>query len=46
MGINEINRAVEYAWNSIGEDYFQKLLDQMPARCQAVINAQGRITKY
>jgi hypothetical protein len=34
------------AWDVIGADELQAFAREMPARCQAVIDADGRHTKY
>ena len=34
------------AWNAIGEDLLEDLIQSMPARCQAIIDANGLYTKY
>ena len=34
------------AWESIGQRRLDQLIDEMPARCQAVIDAQGMQIKY
>jgi transposase len=41
-----IRGALQEAWDALPETYLQELLDSMPARCQAVINAEGRHTQY
>lgn len=37
---------VQEAWDRISEEYLQWLIDSMPERCQAVIDAKGGHTKY
>uniref|UniRef100_A0A8R1IHF9 Uncharacterized protein n=1 Tax=Caenorhabditis japonica TaxID=281687 RepID=A0A8R1IHF9_CAEJA len=37
---------LEAAWKSIPMTVVQTLLDSMPRRCQAVIDAKGCPTKY
>lgn len=34
------------AWEELTESFLAELLDSMPARCQAVIDANGMHTKY
>ena len=46
MTITQTRRAVQMAWEVVGDALFRELLDQMPARCQAVIDANGMHTKY
>ena len=41
-----LRKAVREAWDSISERRLNELLDEMPARCQAVIDANGMQTKY
>ena len=42
----QLRKAVNEAWEAVSADYLGQLLDEMPARCQAVINAKGKIPKY
>ncbi|POS82122.1 hypothetical protein EPUL_006413, partial [Erysiphe pulchra] len=37
---------VKEAWDSVPFEYFVKLIETMPARCQAVKAADGGPTKY
>lgn len=37
---------VTEAWNAVPESYLQDLLSTMPARCEAVIAANGRHTRF
>jgi DDE superfamily endonuclease/Transposase len=41
-----LKEAVWEAWTALPEDFLQNLIDQMPVRCQAVIDANGRHTRY
>jgi len=41
-----LRKAVTEAWEAVGQAALDKLLDGMHARCVAVINADGRATKY
>ena len=41
-----LRQAVTMAWESIEQRRLDQLIDEMPARCQAVIDAQGMHTKY
>ena len=41
-----LRRYVNEAWNELPESYLQELLASMPARCQAVIDANGMHTKF
>ena len=36
-----LREAVAAAWEAVEEDYLEELLATMPARCQAVIDADG-----
>uniref|UniRef100_A0A8R1IFD0 DDE_3 domain-containing protein n=1 Tax=Caenorhabditis japonica TaxID=281687 RepID=A0A8R1IFD0_CAEJA len=44
--VNQIFAQLEAAWKSIPMTVVQTLLDSMPRRCQAVIDAKGYPTKY
>jgi DDE superfamily endonuclease len=46
LSLSETRQAVEAAWESITPQELRKLVDSMPQRCQAVIDAQGGHTKY
>lgn len=37
---------VEEAWRELPESYLESLINQMPERCKAVIEANGMHTKY
>ena len=43
---NQLQEAIQEAWNSIPESTIQSLIDSMPARLQAVIDANGGPTKW
>jgi transposase len=36
-----LKRLVQQAWDSVSEDYLRELLQSMPARCRAIIEADG-----
>jgi transposase len=38
--------AVNEAWNSITNEQIRELIETMPKRCKAIIDAQGGHTKY
>ena len=38
---DQLRRRVQEAWESIGEEVLDQLIDTMPFRCQAVIDANG-----
>ena len=41
-----LREAIIAAWNAVPESYLTELLESMPKRCQAVIDAEGRHTQY
>ena len=41
-----LRRAIAAAWEAIEEDYLEELLSIMQARCQAVIDADGKQTPW
>jgi ketohexokinase/beta-glucosidase len=41
-----LREAVAEAWNAVTNEVVRELIRSMPARCQAVIDAQGGHTKY
>lgn len=43
---DELFEIVLKAWNDIGSDVLTSLVESMPRRCQAVIDAKGYQTKY
>jgi transposase len=45
-GYDAIREALNSAWDALPEDFLEKLIQEMPARCQAVIDANGMHTKY
>jgi hypothetical protein len=42
----ELWEAIQNVWNEIPIDSLINLVDSMPRRCQAVLNAKGYATKY
>ena len=42
----QLRTIVREAWDSIPEDFLRELIESMPDRCQAVIDAEGGHTKY
>ena len=44
--INELQEAIELAWDAISQDVYLKLLDSMPKRCVEVISKRGGPTHY
>ena len=45
-GREELYRYIEHAWEAIPESFLLKLVESMPSRIQAVIEANGGHTKY
>lgn len=43
---DQLRAGLQAAWEAISEDWLQELLSQMPQRCQDVIDAEGRHTKW
>jgi hypothetical protein len=41
-----LRAAVLAAWEAVNERYLNKLLESMPQRCQAGIDANGSHTRY
>ena len=46
LNYDQLRDAVTAAWAKISERFLDKLLNDMPARCEAVILADGIYTKY
>ena len=44
--LQDLERKVKIAWRSISLDYIRKLIESMPRRIEACIEAQGGATKY
>ena len=44
--ISHLRRVVKEAWEAVGADELLALVREMPAKCEAVIDAQGGYTKY
>jgi DDE superfamily endonuclease len=42
----DIRGAIQEAWDALPEQKLQDLIESMPARCRAVIQADGRHTQY
>ncbi len=43
---DELRAAISAAWEAIEESYLEELLSTMHDRCQAVIDADGKHTKW
>jgi DDE superfamily endonuclease len=46
MGYDALREAVREAWEAVPATFLQEQLNLMPARCAAVIQADGRYTRY
>jgi hypothetical protein len=46
LSYDALREIVRAAWDAIPEGFLRDLIETMPARCQAVINAEGGHTKY
>jgi len=46
MSYDQLRVAVKDAWEKVREHEFRDLIESMPARCKAVIDAEGKFTKY
>jgi len=46
MSYNRLKAAVKNAWEKVGEHEFRALIESMPERCQAMIDANSLFTKY
>ena len=44
--LDELGRVVKEAWEAVGDDELLALVQEMSARCEAVIDAHGGYTKY
>ncbi|KAG2816009.1 hypothetical protein PC111_g13308 [Phytophthora cactorum] len=44
--VDQLEAAIFAAWDSIEQEYLQKLLKSMPRRCLAVIKGKDALTKY
>lgn len=43
---DQLRKAVIDAWNAVPNDFLNQLIDDMPNRCKAVIDADGKHTRY
>ena len=46
LGYDQLRSAVKAAWEAVPESHLNDLIDQLPARCEAVISADGLQTRY
>lgn len=46
LSYDQLRIVVREAWDSIPSSYLDELIESMPARCQAVIDAKGGHTRY
>jgi len=43
---NTLRKAVREAWDAVTPEQLKELIDSMHDRCEAVITAEGKHTKY
>ena len=43
---NSLRKMVEEAWNNVPSDELEALINSMHSRCQAIIKADGKHTKF
>jgi transposase len=46
MKYDQLRAAIKDAWDKVGRHEFEELIKSMKDRCQAIIDAEGRFTKY
>ncbi len=46
MKASTIRKAVREAWDAVTPEQLNELINEMQARCQAVIDAEGGPTEY
>jgi hypothetical protein len=46
LSYDQLRAAVKEAWDAVPVEFLRELINSMPARCQAVIDAEGGYTKY
>lgn len=46
MSYDRLRAAVKEAWEAVPQSYLTELIQEMPKRCQAVIDARGMHTRY
>lgn len=46
LSYDRLREVVRASWDAVPEDFLKELVESMPARCQAVIDAEGGHTKY
>ena len=46
LSYDQLRDAMTAAWEQISEQFLDELMDSMPARCEAVILADGMHTRY
>lgn len=46
MSISELRIALQEAWDAVPEHFLIELLESMPERCKAVIEAGGGHTRF
>ncbi|VCU40210.1 Bgt-50963 [Blumeria graminis f. sp. tritici] len=43
---DSLRKIVKEVWDSVSSEYLVRLIQSMPARCQAVVDADGGPTRY
>lgn len=46
MSIAELRIALQEVWDVVPEDFIVELLESMPERCKAVVEAGGEYTRF
>lgn len=46
LSYNILRKAVGEAWDAVTSDQLDELIDKMPDRCQAVIDSDGKHTRF
>ena len=46
LSYNALRKAVREAWDAVTPEQLEELINEMGARCQAVIDADGKFTQY
>ena len=46
LSYDALRKAVREAWDVVTPEQLNELINEMPARCQAVIDAEGGPTEY
>lgn len=46
MSYNDLRATVQEAWEKVGQEKLEELINSMTDRCRAVIEANGLFTRY